>query len=132
MEGNEAKALVVAFFGTLGEGQVDRAWESLADNMTWRLMSTSPNYPMAGDYTKASYRELMNRSAGMFPDGLAMRLFNVIAEGGHVAFEAESLGTAANGKRYNNFYHFRVEVEGDRIKAVREYLDSAHAVDVLC
>jgi len=131
MEGREAKALVVAFFEQLGAGDVDKAWESLAEDMTWRLMSTSSNYPFERDYSKASYRALIERSASLFPGGLSMRIFNVIAEGNAVALEGETLGTAANGKRYNNFYHFRVELEGGKIRAVREYLDTAHAVDVL-
>jgi ketosteroid isomerase-like protein len=35
------------------------------------------------------------------------------------------------GKVYNNLYHFLVEIREGQIQAVREYLDTMHAKDVL-
>ena len=60
----------------------------------------------------------------MTPKGLT-------AEGDRVAVEAESYGEMATGKIYNNLYHFLLEVRDGKIHAVREYLDTMHAKEVL-
>jgi len=61
--------------------------------------------------------------AAMFPHGLNMKLVTVVAEGPHVAIQAESDTVAGNGKKYANRYHFYFFFEGDRIAQVREYND---------
>jgi len=59
----------------------------------------------------------------MFPNGLNMKLLTIVAEGPHVAVQAESDTVAGNGKKYANRYHFYFFFEGDRIAQVREYND---------
>jgi ketosteroid isomerase-like protein len=66
----------------------------------------------------------------MFPNGLNIKLHTVIAEGPHVAIQAESDTIAANGKKYANRYHFYVLFKGDKIAQVREYNDSNHVREV--
>lgn len=65
-----------------------------------------------------------------FPNGLNLKFHTVIAEGPHVAIQAESDTIVANGKHYNNRYHFYVRFEGDRIAQVREYNDTEHVREV--
>ena len=59
----------------------------------------------------------------MFPHGLNMKLLTVVAEGPHVAIQAESDTVAGNGRKYANRYHFYFLFDGDRIAQVREYND---------
>ena len=47
-----------------------------------------------------------------------------------VAIQAESDTVAANGKKYQNRYHFYFRFEGDRIALVREYNDTNHVREV--
>jgi ketosteroid isomerase-like protein len=47
----------------------------------------------------------------------------VVAEGPHVAIQAESDTVASNGKKYANRYHFYFLFDGDHIAQVREYND---------
>ena len=49
-----------------------------------------------------------------------------------VAVEAETLGTRADGKIYNNRYHYLVIVRDGMICERREYLDTIHANELLC
>jgi ketosteroid isomerase-like protein len=50
-----------------------------------------------------------------------------------VAVEATSAAeNVKNGKSYRNQYHFLMELKNGKIHAVREYLDTMHANDVLC
>jgi ketosteroid isomerase-like protein len=59
----------------------------------------------------------------MFPYGFNMKLLTVVAEGPHVAIQAESDTVAGNGKKYANRYHFYFLFDGDRLTQVREYND---------
>jgi hypothetical protein len=59
----------------------------------------------------------------MFPNGLNMKIVTIVAEGPHVAIQAESDTVAGNGKKYANRYHFYFRFDGDRIGQVREYND---------
>lgn len=61
-----------------------------------------------------------------FPNGLNMKVHTIVAEGPHVAIQAEADTLAGNGKRYANRYHFYVRFEGDRIVRAREYNDTNH------
>ena len=56
----------------------------------------------------------------------------ITAEGDRVAVEAESYAKMKNGKTYQNTYHFLFIVKSGKIEAVKEYLDTIHAQDVLC
>ena len=56
----------------------------------------------------------------------ASRNSSIVAEGPHVAIQAEADTMAGNGKRYANRYHFYIRFEGDRIVQAREYNDTNH------
>jgi len=66
----------------------------------------------------------------MFPNGLNLKFHTTIAEGPHVAIQAESDTTASNGKKYANRYHFYFLFNGDKIAQVREYNDVNHVREV--
>lgn len=53
---------------------------------------------------------------GMFPKGLNLTFGTVIAEGPHVAIQAQSNTVAVNGKKYANRYHFYFRFEGTRLR----------------
>jgi uncharacterized protein len=56
----------------------------------------------------------------------------VTAEGDRVAVEAESHAKMKSGKLYQNKYHFLLTIRDGKIQGVKEYLDTAHADEVLC
>ena len=53
------------------------------------------------------------------------------AEDDRVAVEAESMAKLVNGERYHNRYHFLFVLRDGRIQAVKEYLDTLHAMSAL-
>jgi len=95
------------------------------------VMGKPDKFALAGTKTKAQFSELVKGIGAAMPKGLRVTPKGITAEGDRVAVEAESYGETANGKVYNNMYHFLVEVRGGKIQAVREYLDTIHAQDVL-
>jgi ketosteroid isomerase-like protein len=130
MEAGAAKRYVLDFFAELVQGNA-ACWDRVADDATWKLMARGRNYPYPTDFTKASYRKLVEESAATFPDGLRFTVLDAIAEDDKVAVEAESHGYTRDGQLYANVYHLRVELANGRISTVREYLDSGHATEVL-
>ncbi len=130
MKAAAARQFALDFFKELANGD-EACWERVADDASWKLMARATDYPYPSDYTKASYRKLVADSAKDFPTGLRFTITATTAEDDRVAIEAESYGLTRAGKLYNNLYHLLVLLEKDKIKTVREYLDSGHASEVL-
>ena len=53
------------------------------------------------------------------------------AENDRVAAEVESFGEHANGKRYNNQYHFLFVIADGRFSVVKEYNDTHHLFELI-
>jgi|SRR5579863_7193178 len=130
MQTADARQFVLDFFRELSAGNPG-CWDRVADDANWKLMAKAKDYPYRSEYSKASYRKLVEDSVQDFPNGLRFTITGTTAEGDRVALEAESYGMARSGKLYNNLYHLLVLVENGKIKTVREYLDSGHATEVL-
>src|SRR5215475_15396488 len=83
----------------------------IADNFEFEMMGKLPGIaPLRGK--DAFVKGIPATMKGMFPSGLNMKIYTVIGEGNHVAIQAESDTTAANGKHYNNRYHFYFRFAG--------------------
>lgn len=120
------KALVLEFLRRLESGNIDDSLALLSDDATWWVAGKPEQFPVAGTKNKAQLRELLNALVVPMPDGLRMTPSGITAEGSRVAIEVESYGRAANGRLYNNEYHFLFVVEGNLIRSVKEYLDTMH------
>jgi ketosteroid isomerase-like protein len=130
MKSEDSRRFVLDFFKELAEGNT-ACWDRVADDATWKLVAKASDYPYPSDYTKKSYRKLVEDSHEDFPNGLTFTIIGTTAEEDRVALEATSYGITRAGKVYNNSYHLLVFLENGRIKTVREYLDSGHAAEVL-
>lgn len=101
----------------------------LADDFEFEMMGRLPGItPMRGK--DAFIKGITPTMAGMFPNGLNLKIHTVIAEGPHVAIQAESDTVAGNGKKYANRYHFFFRFDGDKLGQVREYNDVNHVREV--
>jgi hypothetical protein len=67
----------------------------------------------------------------LLPNGIEISIGAITAEDDRVAVEAESKATLVNGALYHNRYHFLFVVRDGRIHAVKEYLDTLHALSAL-
>jgi len=117
------KALIQGFFDTLNTGDYDKAFSVVDDAVVWWVPGT---LPFSGEKTKAQYMGIVRQIQNGFPNGFALNVKTMIAEGAKVAAEVESKGVHANGKTYNNKYHFLFEVQGGKITRVKEYMDTLH------
>ena len=131
MSAEANKNLVLNFFENFSAGNVDAALALMADTATWWVAGKPDKFALAGTKTKAQFAELVQGIGAAMPKGLRVIPQGLTAEGDRVAAEAESYGEMATGKIYNNLYHFLFEVRDGKIQAVREYLDTMHAQEVL-
>jgi ketosteroid isomerase-like protein len=110
----------------MNTGDTNRYLASLPDDYTHTIPGKSA---FAGTRTKAQLAEVLQGTEMIFPKGLKMTIKGMIAEGDRVAVEAESYGETAEGKVYNNEYHWLFEIRDGKIRAAREYMCTAHAVE---
>jgi ketosteroid isomerase-like protein len=131
MSAEDNKKIVLSFFENFSTGKAAEALALMADNATWTVMGRPETFALAGTKSKAEFTQLLQGIGAAMPKGLRLTPKGITAEGDRVAVEAESYGEHANGKVYNNQYHFLIEVRDNKIQAVREYLDTIHAKEVL-
>jgi ketosteroid isomerase-like protein len=129
MSVEENKKIVLGFIENLSAGNANAVFGAMADSATWWVAG---NFALSGTKTKAQFAELIGQLGPKIDGGLRVTPKGVTAEGDRVAVEAESYAKMKNGKTYQNLYHFLFVVRDSKIQSVKEYLDTAHAADVLC
>lgn len=130
MSTDRNKAIARRFFELFSTGDVDGALALMHEDATWRIPGKKDLSPTAGVYTKERIGRLFHRMLDRLCDGLRMTVVSSLAEDDRVALEVTSSGDLKNGRHYRQEYHFLIELEDGRIRAVREYLDTQHAHDV--
>jgi len=115
---------VRSIFAGLEHGDGDKFFEHVADDVDWTVMGT---HPLAGHYSsKKRFREATFSKLGkVLPQGVRLRVTNVIIAGDVVVIELVSDATARNGMRFDNHYCWVTRFDGETIVQVRAYLDSA-------
>ena len=127
----ENKNVVLGFVEALSSGNVEAAKETLADDATWWIPGS---LPVSGTYRgkKAIFEDFMGKAQALFqPGSISIQVRNVIGEDDNVAVEWVARGKSAKGKNYENYYHLMFEVRNGKIHAIREYVDTLYAKEVL-
>ncbi|MGC5567814.1 nuclear transport factor 2 family protein [Streptomyces sp. FR-108] len=112
------------------DGDINATFALLREDAVWTVMADPASIPHAGGMPKGRFIEHITNFRGSTPEGLRMIVTGVTAEGDRVAVEAVSTGTLSNGNTLNQVYHFLFEIKNDKVTAVREYIDTAHAAAV--
>jgi len=127
---SENKAVVQAYFDAVNKGHLtDDLLDFMTDDVTWWIQQASPS---AGLYEgKAGVKRLFAIDIPIFSAPLEVRVVRMIAEGDLVSAEAEIRTRNKDGKAYQNQYTFWMQIREGKICAVREYLDTLYAQQVL-
>lgn len=125
---SDPKTVVRNFLETFSSGDVDAILDGLADDATWWVSGSVEG--MSGTSDKAAFGALLRQVKPIYTAG-ALRITPsaMIAEGNVVAVEAESFAELVTGGAYANRYHFLFEVEGTKVRRVKEYSDTLHMRD---
>jgi ketosteroid isomerase-like protein len=119
------KDLVREWFALLSAGEMDKAAALVDPDATVWVPRARKEVPAGAWF--AGYQQILEK----FPEGLVVQPSLLTAEDNRVAVIAEGQGTMADGRVYNNLYHWYIEADGSRITLVREYGDTLHAQEIL-
>ena len=122
--------LVREFFAALSSGDLE-ALAPFVEEATWTMCAA--DILGAGSYTgRAILDDFLGPVRGLFvPGDPKVEVVRVAEDGPLVAVEARGRGSFRNGTLYDNRYAFWFEVEGGRIRAIREYMDTKYAHEVV-
>jgi ketosteroid isomerase-like protein len=124
---DQNKATAAEFFARFSTSDIPGALATMTDDATWWIPGKPELSPTAGLYQKDRITKLFHAMLKQLKSGLKMTPKGMVAEGNRVAVEAVSEGDLKNGRLYRQEYHMLLEFRGDKICAVREYLDTQHA-----
>jgi ketosteroid isomerase-like protein len=130
MDSEQKKTLVTDTWTAFGKGDMKTAFANMSDNVSWVVPGTTPN--VSG--LKRGKDEILKFMSGVgtiFPEGLNAEIRKTFCDGDTVIVELTNRGKVSNGKIYENEYCFIFELEGDKIRRIREYVDTQKAKEIL-
>lgn len=125
---SDPKDVVRRFFQTLGTGDFTAVGEFFTDDSVWMVNDVARGLPAQRGRKAIIDDFLQPIREGLFePGDPKVEIRSMIGEGNRVAVETTARGTLLNGNHYENEYVFIIEVDGDTVKHLREYMDSDYA-----
>ena len=125
---SDPKDVVRRFFATLGTGDFAAIGEFFDDDSVWQVNDVARGLPAQRGRTAIIDDFLQPIREGLFePGDPKVEVRSMISEGSRVAVETTARGTLRNGNHYENEYVFIIEVAGDKVRFLREYMDSDYA-----
>ncbi|MBV8629960.1 MAG: nuclear transport factor 2 family protein [Silvibacterium sp.] len=117
------KAVALAFLADVSAGRLDDAFNRVIPDVAWEMIAPAP---YGGTMNRAGAAKFFAEHFGSKLSGpLVLAVETVTAEADRVAVEARVQANTKSGPPYENRVHFLIFVEGDKIVALREYIDSA-------
>jgi hypothetical protein len=125
------KDVVRRFFDTLGTGDFAAIGEFFTDDSVWQVNDVRRGLPSQRGRKAIIDDFLQPVREGLFePGDPKIEVRRLLAEGDWVTAETTGRGKLLNGNDYENQYVFVIQVDGDKVRFLREYMDSdyAHAI----
>ena len=123
------KAIASRFCELFTAGEMQAAVDLMTDDARYWILGRRDIVPSAGEHSKSGMKRIFDAIVERTEGPRSLTVKSMIAEGDQVALEAESHMRLTNGRVYNNLYHMRLTIQGGKITAVREYLDTQHVYD---
>jgi ketosteroid isomerase-like protein len=124
------KQMVTSTWEAFAKGDIKTAFANMSDEVSWLIPGNLTN--LSGVRKgKAAILEFARNAAKTFPNGLQTEINRVYGDGDTVILELTNRGKLANGRDYENEYCFVFEVEGGKIRRVREYVDTQKAKELM-
>jgi ketosteroid isomerase-like protein len=130
MSAEQNAELVRNFWQDIIGGRIDAALANTSDEVSWLIPGNVPN--VSGlKRGKDEVRKFVGGIGQAFPQGLRTEISKTHVAGDAVIVELTNRGKAFNGKDYENEYCFVFELEGGKIRRIREYVDMHKVVQTL-
>jgi ketosteroid isomerase-like protein len=124
----ENKALVREYFRRMQAGEPTVA-EMMADDITWWVPQSSE---LGGTHRgKAAVLALMGKGVDLYQLPLRVEIEEMVAERDQVCVQLVVEAKTAAGLPYRNDYHFAFRIRDGKLVAVREYVDTKYAQELL-
>ena len=127
---SDPKDVLRRFFDALSTGDFAAIGEFFTDDSVWMVNDVARGFP--AQRGRAIIEDFLQPvREGLFePGDPKIEVRSMIGEGDWVAAETTGRGMLRNGNHYENCYVFIAQIEGDKVKFLREYMDSAYAHEV--
>lgn len=122
--------IALRFLAHCFRGEMESALQMLAEDATWWVPGNAEKIKVCGWRDLPRIRRLLDNVRRGWPEGMEVRFEGVTAEGERVAVEAESRARMADGRDYQNRYHYLLIVRSGRVAQVREYMDTQYVYEV--
>jgi len=116
------KLVVRTILEAIGRRDMAAVLPHVHDEGSWSIPYRQDRFSFGGRKDKKAFGEMVGGFLGTLAE-ISMEIRSMAAEGDFVAVLAESEGTAPNGARYRNIYHFSFEMRDGRAYRVLEFLD---------
>ena len=121
------KGLVQEFFNLLSSGSDEYLDFYTDESLIW----TAGENAIGGSRSKGEVVGFAKSILDSFPEGIAFKVVNLVAENDYVAAEVQDSAMHVSGKPYNNRYHFLLKIKDNKILELKEYMDTQLAAKVL-
>ena len=126
----ENKRFVKEYFERVSSGDPS-VLDALTDDVNWWV---PPGSDMAGLYEgKEAVIGLFMKGTGLYSqtEPMKIRVEELVAEADTVCAQVIIEAKTAKGREYRNHYHFVFKLRDGKIRAVKEYVDTQYAHQVL-
>jgi ketosteroid isomerase-like protein len=125
---SDPKDVVRRFFATLGTGDFAAIGEFFTDDSVWQVNDVARGLPAQRGRKGIIDDFLQPIREGLFePGDPKISIRRLLADGDWVVAETTGTGKLLNGNDYVNEYVFVIQVVGDTVRYLREYMDSDYA-----
>ncbi len=114
-------------FTALSDGDLERLRDMLHPDATWEVMRAVPGERFTAGRDAIVDDFLSPVRARFVDDGPTVTVDTVLCAAATVAAETRAEGTMLDGSEYRNRYAWMIELDGDLVRGVREYMDTAYA-----
>jgi len=111
-------------FEAMSEGRWDDGeyiLRNTTEDFEWWVAGTTA---LSGTSTRAAMMEAYKMMPSLAERGITITPTSWIIDGDNAAVEAESYMKLRDGREYRNQYHFVIQMRGDKIRKIKEYMDT--------
>ena len=128
MSGEDNKRIVREFLRASAWHDGDTFERLLAQDATYWVQGLPHQFRHGGLQTREQICRYMHTPT-IFTGGIEQRVGAMTAEDDRVAAEVEFTGVLADGRVYRCTYHYLIVVRDGQVASVKEYLDTAAAIE---